>query len=114
MTFAEPAFLVLLLLIPLLILGAVLAGRNRKAAWEKLVAPRLRSKLAAPASPLSRWLSLGTGLLGLALLIIALSQPIAGEKEITSLVKGRNIIIAIDSSRSVSYTHLTLPTIYSV
>ena len=101
MTFAEPAFLVLLLLIPLLVLGAVLAGRNRKAAWEKLVAPRLRSKLAAPASPLSRWLSLGTGLLGLALLIIALSQPIAGEKEITSLVKGRNIIIAIDSSRSM-------------
>ena len=101
MTFAEPYFLLLLLLVPLLAAGAFLATRQRKMAWEQLVAPRLRRKLAAPASPLSRWLSLGAGLLGFTFLIIALAQPIAGEQEVTSLVKGRNLIIAIDASRSM-------------
>lgn len=101
MTLAEPAFLLLLLLIPLLALGAFLAERQRRAAWQTLVAPRLRRKLAAPLSPWSRWLSLGGGLLGLCLLIFCLAQPIAGEKETTSLVKGRNIIIAVDASRSM-------------
>lgn len=101
MTLAEPALLILLLLVPLLALGAYFAEKQRKLAWQKLVAPRLRKKLAAPASPWSRWLSLGSGLLALALLIICLAQPIAGEKETTSLVKGRNLIIAIDASRSM-------------
>ena len=101
MTLVEPAYLVLLLLVPLLALGAFLAGRQRRLAWEKLVAPRLRRKLAAPASPLSRWLSLGSGLLAFTLLIICLAQPIAGEQEISSLVKGRNLIIAVDASRSM-------------
>ena len=101
MILAEPAFLFFLLLVPLLALGAVLAGRQRKIAWQKLVAPRLRKKLAAPASPWSRWLSLGCGLFAFTLLTICLSQPIAGEAETTSLVKGRNIIIAVDASRSM-------------
>lgn len=101
MTLAEPAFLILLLLVPLLALGAFLAEKQRKLAWQKLVAPRLRKSLAAPASPYSRWLSLGCGLLALVLLIICLAQPIAGEKETTALVKGRNLIIAVDASRSM-------------
>ena len=101
MTLAEPAFLFLLLLVPLIALGAFLAERQRRTAWQKLVAPRLRKKLAAPASLLSRWLSLGCGLLALCLLIFCLAQPIAGEKETTALTKGRNIIIAVDASRSM-------------
>ncbi|MGJ8723075.1 MAG: VWA domain-containing protein [Roseibacillus sp.] len=101
MTLAEPAFLALLLLIPLLALGAFLAERQRRTAWQKLVAPRLRKKLAAPVSPWARWLSLACGLLALCLLIFCLAQPIAGEKETTSLTKGRNIIIAVDASRSM-------------
>ena len=101
MTLVEPAFLLLLLLVPLLALGAWLAERQRRVAWQKLVAPRLRKRLAAPASPWSRWLSLGCALLGLVLLIVTLAQPIAGERETTSLVRGRNIIIAVDASRSM-------------
>ena len=101
MTLAEPAFLFLLLLVPLLALGAYLAERQRRTAWQKLVAPRLRKKLAAPASLWSRWLSLACGLLALSLLIFCLAQPIAGEKETTSLIKGRNLIIAVDASRSM-------------
>lgn len=97
----QPAFLLLLLLVPLLVLGAWLASRQRKSAWEKLVAPRLRGKLVAPASPWSRWLSLGCGLLAFCLLVICLAQPIAGERENTSFVKGRNLIIAVDASRSM-------------
>ena len=101
MTLAEPAFLLLLLLVPLIALGAFLAERQRRTAWQKLVASRLRKKLAAPASPWSRWLSLGCGLLALCLLIFCLAQPIAGEKETTSLTKGRNVLIAVDASRSM-------------
>jgi Ca-activated chloride channel family protein len=101
MTFAQPAFLLFLLLVPLIALGAWLADRQRTRAWQKLVAERLRPKLAAPASPWSRWLSLGCGLLALTLLIMALAQPIAGEKKTTSLSRGRNILIAIDASRSM-------------
>ncbi|GHC59265.1 VWA domain-containing protein [Roseibacillus persicicus] len=101
MTLAEPAFLFFLLLVPLLALGAWLADRQRRVAWQSLVAPRLRRKLAAPASPLGRWLSLGCGLIGLCLLVVTLAQPIAGEVETTSQVRGRNIIIAVDASRSM-------------
>lgn len=101
MTLAEPAFLFLLLLLPLLALGAWLAERQRRVAWQTLVAPRLRRRLAAPASLLARWLSLGCGLLGLCFLIITLAQPIAGKVETTSQVRGRNIIIAVDASRSM-------------
>lgn len=101
MSLAQSAFLFFLLLIPLLALGGWLASRQRRTAWQRLVAPRLRKKLAAPASPWSRWLSLGCGLLALSLLIICLAQPIAGERENTTLVKGRNIIIAVDASRSM-------------
>lgn len=101
MKLLEPAFLLLLLLVPLLALGAWLAERQRRAAWQRLIAPRLRKRLAAPASRWSRWLSLGCGLSGLSLLIVCLAQPIAGEQETTSLVRGRNIIIAVDASRSM-------------
>ncbi|MBK1834379.1 VWA domain-containing protein [Roseibacillus ishigakijimensis] len=101
MKFAEPAFFFLLLLVPLLALGAWLAERQRREAWQKLVAPRLRKKLVAPASPYGRWLSLACGLLGFLFLILALAQPNAGEREVTSQVRGRNIIIALDVSRSM-------------
>lgn len=101
MKLAEPYYLLLLLFVPLLALAAWLAERQRRVAWQKLVAPRLRRRLAAPASGLARWLSLGCGLFGLSLLILCLAQPIAGEKETTSLVRGRNVIIAIDASRSM-------------
>lgn len=101
MTFAEPNLLWFLILIPLIAVGAFLAERQRTRAWHTLVAERLRPRLAAPSSRLSRWLSLGCGLLGCVLLIIALAQPIAGERETSALVRGRNIIIAIDASRSM-------------
>lgn len=101
MKLAEPYFLLLLLLVPLLALAAWLAERQRRLAWHKLVAPRLRRRLAAPASGVARWLSLSCGFLALSLLVLCLAQPIAGEQETSSLVKGRNIIIAIDASRSM-------------
>lgn len=101
MTFAQPSFLFLLLLVPLIALGAFLAGKQRSQAWHSLLAERLRPKLAAPSSQLSRWLSLGCGLLGCVLLILALAQPVSGQRETASLVRGRNLIIAIDVSRSM-------------
>ena len=101
MTLAEPAFLLLLLLVPALALAAWLAEKQRRNAWHQLVAPRLRHRLAAPSSSTARWLSLGCGFLALVLIIFSLAQPNAGAKESVSLVRGRNIIIALDASRSM-------------
>ncbi len=101
MTFAAPSYFWLLLLLPLFPLGAWLAQVQRGHAWKKLVAPRLQKQLATPAPALPKWLSLGIALLATALLIAALAQPVGREREVTSFVKGRNLIVAIDTSRSM-------------
>ena len=91
MSFLVPGLLLLLLVIPFILLGAILAFRGQGQAWKKMVAPRLRAQLVSTRPRTRRWLALALGLLGCALMIIALARPYP-----------------------VSYTHLTLPTIYSV
>ncbi|MEM9080401.1 MAG: VWA domain-containing protein [Verrucomicrobiota bacterium] len=101
MTFAEPAFLLFLLLIPLIGIGAFLADQQRKSNWQKIVAARHQQRLAAPASQTARWLSLSLALLALSLTIIALAQPEQGERLAKTTVRGRNIMLALDASRSM-------------
>lgn len=101
MSFLAPEFLFLLLLIPLLVAGAIAMARQKKQAWQKLLAPKLRERLAAPSSRTYRWLSLGCGLVGLALLTFGAAQPTAGTTTTEALIRGRNILIAIDASRSM-------------
>ena len=45
MSFAYPAWLIALALLPLLVVVAVLASRSRGRAWRVLAAPRLRGSL---------------------------------------------------------------------
>lgn len=101
MTFAYPYLLYLLIIPALLPVCAYLVRRIRSRKWEQLVAPKLRSELVIPPSHTRQLISLITGLLGLALIIVALARPQWGEKEVQEVYRGRNIIIAFDISRSM-------------
>ncbi|MEO7101189.1 MAG: VWA domain-containing protein [Luteolibacter sp.] len=104
MSFAQPGWLVLLILIPILGIGAVFATRLRKRQWEVFVAPRLREALLKRGNPLPRWLSLFFLLVAATAMIIALARP-RGEAGIrTEKTVGRNVLIALDLSRSMRVT----------
>lgn len=80
------------------------AGRKRGELLAKILAPRLQQQLAGRVSPLKRNLRMGFLLMSLALIIIALAQPRFGyaQREIKS--HGRDVIIGIDTSRSMLAT----------
>jgi Ca-activated chloride channel family protein len=101
MSFLHPGWLLLALILPLIILGAVLAYRSRSKAWRQLVAPRLRTQLVREAPQTRRWISLSLGLLGCALIIAAIARPYQGKTTTTERVNTRNILIAVDTSRSM-------------
>lgn len=101
MNFAQPGWLALLILLPLLGVGAVLASRLRRQQWAAFMAPRLRENLLKRGSSLPRWFALFFLLTACAATIIALARPRgdAGTKTEKSL--GRNVMIALDISKSM-------------
>lgn len=101
MTFAQPAWLILLVLLPLLGVGAILVARLRRRQWSALVAPRLRSSLLKRGSPLPRWFALLFLLAASAAVIIALARPQGDAGIRTEKSLGRNLLIALDLSRSM-------------
>ncbi len=101
MSFAQPGWLVLLILIPLLGIGALLASRLRKRQWEEFVAPRLRGALLRRGSSLPRWLALFFLLTACAAMILALARPQGDAGVQTEKTMGRNVLIALDLSRSM-------------
>jgi Ca-activated chloride channel family protein len=101
MNFAQPGWLALLLLLPILAVGAVLASRLRRRQWSAFVAPRLRDALIKRGSPLTRWLALFFLITGCAALIIALARPRGDAGTKTEKMSGRNVMIALDISKSM-------------
>jgi Ca-activated chloride channel family protein len=91
----------LMLILPFILLGGILAHRNRSKAWKSMVAPRLRKQLVIASSQTRRWISLVLGLLGAALLIVVIARPYVGHTTTTEQISTRNILIAIDTSRSM-------------
>ncbi len=104
MQFTHPAFFLLLLLAPLLAVAAVLTTRARARAWRRLVAPRLAPLLVRESPKWRRAAAFGAGLLGFALLVVALAGPTAGYRIAPETIRGRNLLIAIDVSRSMLAT----------
>jgi Ca-activated chloride channel family protein len=101
MNFATPGWLALLILLPLLAVTAVLSVRLRRRQWTSFVAPRLRNALLKRTSGLPRWLALAFLLAACAAAIVALARPHAEAGTRVEKTLGRNLLIALDLSRSM-------------
>lgn len=90
------------LVLPLLIAAAaMLRHRRAGAAWRKLVSPAHEKALVTQRAPWHRLCSGVCGLLAFALLIIALARPINGYSEAGATAASRNLLLALDISRSM-------------
>lgn len=101
MNFAQPAWLILLVLLPLLGAGAIAVAKLRSSQWDAFVASRLRSSLLRRSSPLPRWFALLFLLAACASIIIAIARPQGDAGTRTEKSLGRNLLIALDLSRSM-------------
>ncbi|BCU79769.1 VWA domain-containing protein [Luteolibacter sp. LG18] len=104
MSLAHPQWLFLLALIPVLGIVALLTARLRSQRWQAFVANRLRPALLRKTAVFGRWLSLLFLLVALALLVVSLAQPRGDAGTKSETVKGRNILFALDLSRSMRVT----------
>jgi Ca-activated chloride channel family protein len=101
MSFLDPKLLYYLLLLPCLAGLKLWADLRARKVQEAFAAPRLRDSLVTGVSAGRSWLIFSMQLLALAAFIVALARPIWGEDKVIQNESGRNIIIAIDSSRSM-------------
>jgi Ca-activated chloride channel family protein len=101
MSFLAAKFLYFLLLIPALVGLKAWADWRAGRVQEAFAAPRLRDSLISGISRGRSWLIFSLQLIALAAFIIALARPVWGEDKIVQQESGRNIIIAIDTSRSM-------------
>ncbi|NNE94129.1 MAG: VWA domain-containing protein, partial [Verrucomicrobiales bacterium] len=106
MTFDSPAWLFMLIPLPFLALLRVWSHVSTGKGGESLVSPRLRGELIVGAAQWLRWTVFSMNLLALAFLIIALARPEWGFVESETHSEGRNVIIALDTSRSMLATDL--------
>jgi Ca-activated chloride channel family protein len=106
LTFGAPHWLWALLVLPL-IAGLFLWSHKRaQALVAKFVAVRLREQLSGSVSPLRRILRASLLVASLALAIVALAEPRYGFIEKETKQKGRDVIVAIDTSRSMLATDM--------
>lgn len=100
MRFASPIFLVLAALVPVVgFFWAYLRARREKA-LARLVAPALRTRLMPKAADL--WgLQSTLVLTGLILALLAAARPQWGKTAERSITRSRNVVVAIDVSRSM-------------
>jgi len=104
LTFGSPEWLWALMLLAPVIWFFFDASRRREALLAKILAPRLQQSLAGQVSHFKRNVRIASLLLAIACVILALTKPRYGsiDQEIKS--RGRDVIIAIDTSRSMLST----------
>jgi len=107
MTFASPDLLYFLLGLPLLLALRFWAARQAGQIVGTMTAPRLRSQLVMGVSAWRSWSIFSLQLLALACFIVAIAQPRWGEDKTIQRESGRNVIIAIDTSRSMLSNDIT-------
>ena len=100
MRFANPMFLVLVVLVPLAGLFWAFLRARREKALDRLVAPSLRARLLPPGANL--WgLQAWCIVLGLFLSLFAASRPQWGKTNEKVVERSRNVVVALDVSRSM-------------
>jgi Ca-activated chloride channel family protein len=101
LTFAHPHLFWTLLALPVLAAVFIMAERARRAALNRLLAARLQPKLAGSVSTGRRRAGFVLLLAGLALCLAALTGPRWGVTFEETASRGRDVIIAVDTSRSM-------------
>lgn len=101
MNLANPAWLIVWIALPIMAIIAVLLSRFKQQPWEQLAAERLRRRLIKNDHPLPRWMALGLLLAAMAAFVLALARPQGDAGVKTEITKGRNVMIALDLSRSM-------------
>lgn len=104
LTFARPEWLHALWLLPLGVALFWWAEQRRRALIARIVAPKLRALLAGNTSPFRRWLRAACVLGALGLLAVTLAGPQLGYDTLEVPHRGRDVIIAMDVSRSMLAT----------
>ncbi len=100
-TFAHEHLLWLLLIIPALVGLKLWVDAHGSAAERLFTAARLRPALVTGRSLWRSWLVYALYSLAMACLVIAVARPRWGEEKLEVPDKGRNVFIAIDTSRSM-------------
>ena len=101
MNLEYPVWLLVWIAVPILAVCAVMAGRFGKQAWQVFSAERLRGKLIKQVHPLPRWMALGMIFAAIFALVFAMARPQGDAGVKTEKTTGRNIMIALDLSRSM-------------
>ena len=101
-SFANPEYLYLLLLIPVLIIVHLLARRARIRNLKKFGQPAILEKQMPDVSKYKPGIKLALQLLALSMIIIVLARPRAGAKEQTVKVRGIEVMVALDVSNSMN------------
>ena len=107
LTFGAPDWFWLLAAIPLAAILFLWSHRRGRELVSKIVAPRLREQLAGSVSPLRRTVRAALMLTALVFAALALAQPRYGFIEKETKQKGRDVIVAIDASRSMMATDVS-------
>jgi Ca-activated chloride channel family protein len=106
LTFGAPHWLWVLLVLPLIAGLFLWSHKQAQALVVKIVAVRLREQLSGSVSPLRRILRASLLVASFALAIVALAEPRYGFIEKETKQKGRDVIVAIDTSRSMLATDM--------
>jgi Ca-activated chloride channel homolog len=101
MTFANPQWFWALLAVPILAAIFLRSEQRSKVRLRNFVAPRLLPRLAGTVSYFQRGLRFAFRLLGFALAIVSLAQPRWGYVFEDVKRKGIDLLIAVDTSRSM-------------
>jgi Ca-activated chloride channel family protein len=106
--FARPSFLYLLAVLPVLGLIAIVAARRRRSALARLGRPETVGGLSSlrPGSRRRSRLLLFLGLLGL---ILAVAGPRWGKGGESGVVVGRDLVVVLDLSRSMTAADMADP-----
>lgn len=101
MTFLYPDVLYLLILPALLAVVACILWKRRSKRWEVLIAPAYKNVLVQAPATWHRTLPIVFGILAAIFSILSMARPFDGYSEREEMPKSRNILIAIDCSRSM-------------